>query len=119
MVNAGSFWDDPEVKAALARPTYAKFEKSGDKVVGTVFNLRTHQWDDGRRGVQIRFEEDGVPIVTASQILLVQHLRDLCVEVGDGLSIELTDVDRSNGKTLKKWRVERPRDGETVIEVSP
>lgn len=118
MGNSGSFWDDPEVKEALARPTYAKFEKPGDKVVGTVFRLRPHQWNDGRRGVQIQFEEDDAPTVTASQVLLKRHLNDLRPEAGDRLSIEFIGVKQYGDKSLKRWRVERTRDGETVTKQS-
>jgi hypothetical protein len=118
MTNSPSFWDDPEVKAAASLPTYARFENVGDTVVGTVLRIGRHKWSDGNFGIQIHFEEDDVPTVTASQVLLKQHLFALRPEPGDVLSIELTDIDVSNGKTLKRWRVERTRDGETVTEES-
>ncbi len=118
MTNSASFWEDPEVKAAVARPTYAKFENAGDRVIGTVMKISRHTWPDGSFGIQIQFEEDDVPTVTASQVLLMQHLFVLRPEPGDCLCIELTGVERADGKTLKKWRVERTRDTETVIEES-
>lgn len=119
MESVRSFWDDPEVKTAVARSSYAKFENPGDRVTGTVASVGRHDWPDGSFGIQIQFEEDDVPTVTASQVLLKQHLFALRPESGDALSIELMGVERSDGKTLKKWRVERMRDGETVIEESP
>lgn len=118
MTSSANFWDDPEVRASANRSTYAKFADVGDRVSGTVARIGRHTWPDGSLGIQIHFEEEDVPTVTASQVLLKQHLFALRPEPGDLLSIELTGVERSDGKTLKKWRVERTRDTETVIEES-
>lgn len=118
MTNSQNFWDDPEVKAAVSRPRFAKFEAAGDKVLGTVLRIGRHEWGDGSFGIQIHFNEDDVPTVTASQVLLKQHLFALRPEPGDQLSIELIGIDRSDGKTLKKWRVVRTRDGQTDTEES-
>lgn len=117
MSTKSSFWDDPEVRATASGSTYAKFAEEGDRVVGTVAHIGRHMWPDGSLGIQIRFEDD-VATVTASQVLLKQHLFALRPEPGDLLSIELTGIDRSDGKTLKKWRVSRTRGGETVTEES-
>lgn len=118
MESVPSFWDDPEVKAAVARSSYAKFDKPGDRVTGTVTSVGRHDWSDGSFGIQIQFDEEDVPTVTASQVLLKQHLFELRPEPGDVLSIELTGVERSDSKTLKKWCVERTRNGETVTAES-
>lgn len=118
MATSSSFWDDPEVRAATERSAFAKFAEVGDRVTGSVARIGVHTWPDGSFGIQIHFKEDDVPTVTASQVLLKQHLSVLRPEPGDCLSIELIGIDRPDGKTLKKWRVERTRDGETVTEES-
>lgn len=115
MSSQTNFWDDPEVKAAVVRSAYAKFENVGDRVVGTVSTVGRHIWADGSLGIQIHFSGDDAPTVTASQVLLKQALFEVRPQAGDVLSIELIGVDRSDGKTLKKWRVERTRGDDVAV----
>lgn len=119
MSASGSFWDDPTVKASLTRSAFMRFPNVGDKVTGTVSSIDLYTWPDGSPAIEIKFVENDVLTVRASQILLMGHLHDLQPKVGDVLTIELIGIDGSDGKTLKKWRVERVRDGESVVVASP
>jgi hypothetical protein len=106
------FWDDPSVKPSTGE--YMKFENVGDSVSGTVSHLGKRTFDDNRVAVEIRFAEDGVPTVTAGQVMLQKALYGFKPVVGDTLSIELAAVQKKGSKTLKLFRVAIARpDGST------
>ena len=108
------FWDDPAVKPASN--DYVKFEKIGDQASGTITKLGKRTFGSGpdeRVAVEVNF--DDAPTVTAGQILLQRALFELTPEPGDFLRVTLADIDKTGGKTLKKWQVYlRRADGDEV-----
>ena len=99
-----SIWDDPGMKVG---GNYAKFDNIGDAVTGKVISVGAHRWDDGTVSPQILLETaDGEITVTAGQVRLKAALAEQRPEVGDTLSIRLSDIEkRSGGKTLKHFDV--------------
>lgn len=100
-----SVWDTPELQTSSE---YVKFENIGDTVSGTVVNITAHKWDDGSVSPQILLStSEGQQTVTAGQVRLKALLAEKRPEVGDGLTITMTGVEkRAGGKTLKLWDVE-------------
>lgn len=102
-----SFWDDPDVQVSSE---YMKFEKVGDQITGTITRLGKRTWPDGNVGVEIMFAEDGVPSVTANQVLLKRALFALKPLAGDHVDITLITIQPlAGGKTLKKFAVHLKR----------
>lgn len=102
-----AFWDDPSVRPAAS--SYAKFVEVGDSVEGTVAELGKRVFNPGtpdeRTAIEIRFSEPEAPVLTAGQILLQQALFDFKPRPGDHLTVALTAIEKSGGKTLKKFAV--------------
>ena len=114
-----SVWDTPELQT---HSDYVKFENAGDTVTGTVVNISAHKWDDGSVSPQILLDTaQGQQTVTAGQVRLKAMLAEKRPEVGDGLTITMTGVEkRAGGKTLKLWDVEVTRgDGLVAVPDEP
>lgn len=99
-----SVWDDPEMRVAN---DYASFNEVGDSVSGTVTGVFAHRFDDGKVVPKIMLETDGGEIaLTAGQVRLKAALSEKRPEVGDTLSVKLTEIEkRAGGKTLKHFDV--------------
>jgi hypothetical protein len=99
-----SVWDDPEMRIAS---DYAKFEAVGDTVSGTVTGVYPHRFDDGKVAPKIMLDTaDGEIALTAGQVRLKAALSEKRPEVGDSLTVTLTEIEkRAGGKTLKHFDV--------------
>ena len=99
-----SVWDDPEMRIAS---DYAKFEAVGDTVSGTVTGVYAHRFDDGKVVPKIMLDTpDGEIALTAGQVRLKVALSEQRPEVGDTLTVTLTEIEkRAGGKTLKHFDV--------------
>ena len=99
-----SVWDDPEMRIAS---DYAKFENVGDTVSGVVTGVYAHRFDDGKVVPKIMLDtEDGEIALTAGQVRLKAALSEKRPEVGDRLTVTMTEVEkRAGGKTLKHFDV--------------
>ncbi len=113
------FWDDPAVKPAGSE--FMKFEKVGDEVAGTIAKLGKRVFDEGtaseRVVVEVTFVEEGVPVLTAGQVLLLRALFDFKPSPGDHLRVRLSGVEKKGNKTLKKFAVEVRRQGGPVESI--
>jgi len=99
-----SVWDDPEMRIAS---DYAKFEAIGDTVSGTVTGVYAHRFEDGKVVPKIMLDTtEGEVALTAGQVRLKAELSEKRPEVGDHLTVTLTEVEkRAGGKTLKHFDV--------------
>jgi hypothetical protein len=99
-----SVWDDPELRVS---DDYVKFDNVGDTVTGTIVSLRAHRFDDGKVVPQILLDTaDGERTLTAGQVRLKAALAEKRPEVGDTLTVTLTNIEkRAGGKTLKVFDV--------------
>ena len=99
-----SIWDDPELAVVNE---YAKFEAIGDKVSGNITGVFAHRFDDGKVVPKIMLEtDDGEIALTAGQVRLKAALAEQRPEVGDNLTVTLTEIEkRAGGKTLKHFDV--------------
>jgi len=100
-----SIWDDPELRTSS---DYVSFENVGDKVAGTIINIKAHRFDDGKVVPQLLLDVNGEEkTVTAGQVRLKAALAEKRPEPGDAITIELTDIEkRAGGKTLKHFDVQ-------------
>lgn len=100
-----SIWDDPEMRIAS---DYAKFEQVGDSVSGTVTGVFVHRFDDGNAVPKIMLDTaDGEIALTAGQVRLKAALSEKRPDIGDTLTVKLTDIEkRAGGKTLKHFDVD-------------
>lgn len=105
-----SVWDDPEMRIAS---DYAKFENIGDTVSGVVTGVYAHRFDDGKVVPKIMLDtREGEIALTAGQVRLKAALSEKRPEVGDTLTVTLTDIEkRSGGKTLKHFNVDVIKSG--------
>ena len=105
-----SVWDDPEMRIAS---DYAKFENVGDTVSGTVTGVYAHRFDDGKVVPKIMLDTDeGEVALTAGQVRLKAALSEKRPEVGDKLTVVMTEVEkRAGGKTLKHFDVDVVKSG--------
>ena len=110
-----SVWDDPEMRIAS---DYAKFEAIGDTVSGTVTGVYAHRFDDGKVVPKIMLDTpDGEIALTAGQVRLKAALSEKRPEVGDVLTVKLTEIEkRAGGKTLKHFDVNVIKSGTPVAE---
>jgi hypothetical protein len=100
-----SVWDSPDLKS---NDNYVKFEQVGDTVSGTVQAVRAHTFDDGKTVAQILLTTDDgeETTLTAGQVRLKAALVEQRPDVGDHLSVKLTQIEkRGGGKTLKHFDV--------------
>jgi hypothetical protein len=86
---------------------YAKFEAIGDRVSGNITGVFAHRFDDGKVVPKIMLEtDDGEIALTAGQVRLKAALAEQRPEVGDNLTVTLTEIEkRAGGKTLKHFDV--------------
>jgi hypothetical protein len=101
-----SLWDDPDVKVG---GDFVKFTAVGDRVAGTITGLRKYRFEDGSVAAQILLTTDDgeEKTVTAGQVRLKVALAEKRPEVGDHITITLSQIERrSGGKTLKHFDVQ-------------
>ena len=100
-----SIWDDPELHVS---DDYVKFETPGDTITGTITALRIHRFDDKPvPQIVIRTPEGHERTVTGGQARLKALLTEKRPDVGDTITITMTNVEkRAGGKTLKHFEVE-------------
>jgi hypothetical protein len=104
-----SIWDDPELKV---NNDFYTFETVGDTASGTVQRIGVKRWDSGQVSPEILLlTDDGDErTLTAGQVRLKSLLAEHRPEVGDHISIVLTEIEkRSMGKTLKHFSLEVKR----------
>jgi hypothetical protein len=106
-----SIWDTPGMNTS---GEYVTFTNIGDTISGTIANLRIHKWDDGNTSPQITLTTgDGEKTVTAGPIRLKLALAEHRPEIGDHITITLTDIEkRAQGRTLKHFTVHVIRAGQ-------
>jgi hypothetical protein len=94
------FWDDAELRTG---GDFVKFDQPGDTVTGEITGIRKHQFEDGKVVPQIFLNIDGEErTLTAGQVRLKALLGEKRPNVGDTITVTLTDVEkRAGGKTLK------------------
>jgi hypothetical protein len=99
-----SVWDDPEMRTAS---DYASFNEVGDSVSGIITGVFAHRFDDGKVVPKIMLDTtDGEIALTAGQVRLKAELSEKRPEVGDTLTVTLTEIEkRAGGKTLKHFDV--------------
>jgi len=105
-----SIWDDPEFSSG---GEFVKFENVGDTITGTITLIKSHRFDDGKVVPQIHLDCNGEErTLTAGQIRLKAELVAQKPDVGDVLTVTLSDVEkRAGGKTLKHFTVDVARGG--------
>lgn len=114
-----SIWDDAAIKSG---GEFVKFENVGDEVAGTITDLRTHTFDDGKVVPQILIDtDDGEErTITAGQVRLKAALVEQRPEVGDHIKVKFTQNEkRAGGKTLKHFDVEVSRGGAPAAAPAP
>ena len=99
-----SVWDDPEMRIAS---DYVSFNEVGDTVTGVVTGVYAHRFDDGKVVPKIMLDTaEGEVALTAGQVRLKAELSEKRPEVGDTLTVTMTEVEkRAGGKTLKHFDV--------------
>jgi hypothetical protein len=102
--NTMSVWDDPEMRIAS---DYVSFNEVGDTVTGVVTGVYAHRFDDNKVVPKIMLDTaDGEVALTAGQVRLKAELSEKRPEVGDTLTVTMTEVEkRAGGKTLKHFDV--------------
>jgi hypothetical protein len=112
-----SIWDDPELRTS---DDFVSFDNIGDTVTGRIVSLRAHRFDDGKVVPQILLDTDtGERTLTAGQVRLKAALAEQRPEVGDTLTVTLTNIEkRAGGKTLKHFDVSIIR-GSGVASATP
>ena len=114
-----SVWDDPEMRTAS---DYASFNEVGDSVSGVVTGVFAHRFDDGKVVPKIMLDTaDGEIALTAGQVRLKAELSEKRPEVGDTLTVKLTEIEkRAGGKTLKHFDVDVTKgNGAPVVVAAP
>ena len=114
-----SVWDDPEMRTAS---DYASFNEVGDSVSGVVTGVFAHRFDDGKVVPKIMLDTaDGEIALTAGQVRLKAELSEKRPEVGDTLTVKLTEIEkRAGGKTLKHFDVDVTKGtGAPVVVAAP
>jgi hypothetical protein len=109
-----SIWDDPELHVS---DDYVKFETPGDTITGTITALRIHRFDDKPvPQIVIRTPEGHERTVTGGQARLKALLTEKRPDVGDTITITMTNVEkRAGGKTLKHFEVDIAKGGATAV----
>ena len=100
-----SVWDDPEIRI---KSDYAAFSDIGDTVSGTVMEINVifdEMYNKKVPKIMLNTSE-GEVILTGGQVRLMAELSLQRPEVGDHLTVTLTEVEkRAGGKTLKHFDV--------------
>ena len=105
-----SVWDDPEIRTG---GDFVKFDNVGDTVTGLITGIKAHRFDDGKVVPQLFLDVSGEErTLTAGQVRLKAELATQRPEVGDTLTVTLSEVEkRAGGKTLKHFDVQVGRGG--------
>ena len=113
-----SVWDDPEMRIAS---DYVSFNEVGDSVTGTVTGVYAHRFDDGKVVPKIMLDTtDGEVALTAGQVRLKAALSEQRPEVGDNLTVTMTEIEkRAGGKTLKHFDVTVVKSGTPAPAAAP
>ena len=110
-----SVWDDPEMRIAS---DYVSFNEVGDSVTGVVTGVYAHRFDDGKVVPKIMLDTtDGEVALTAGQVRLKAALSEQRPEVGDNLTVTMTEIEkRAGGKTLKHFDVKVVKSGTPIAK---
>ena len=113
-----SVWDDPEMRIAS---DYVSFNEVGDSVTGVVTGVYAHRFDDGKVVPKIMLDTtDGEVALTAGQVRLKAALSEQRPEVGDNLTVTMTEIEkRAGGKTLKHFDVKVVKSGTPAPAAAP
>jgi hypothetical protein len=113
-----SVWDDPEMRIAS---DYVSFNEVGDSVTGVVTGVYAHRFDDGKVVPKIMLDTaDGEVALTAGQVRLKAALSEQRPEVGDNLTVTMTEIEkRAGGKTLKHFDVTVVKSGTPAPATAP
>jgi hypothetical protein len=113
-----SVWDDPEMRIAS---DYVSFNEVGDSVTGIVTGVYAHRFDDGKVVPKIMLDTaDGEVALTAGQVRLKAALSEQRPEVGDNLTVTMTEIEkRAGGKTLKHFDVTVVKSGTPAPAAAP
>lgn len=100
-----SIWDDPELQVS---DDYVKFENPGDTITGTITAIRIHRFDDKAvPQVIVRTPDGRDRTITGGQARLKALLAEKRPEVGDTITVTMTNIEkRAGGKTLKHFELE-------------
>jgi hypothetical protein len=92
---------------------YVSFNEVGDTVTGVVTGVYAHRFDDGKVVPKIMLDTaEGEVALTAGQVRLKAELSEKRPEVGDTLTVTMTEVEkRAGGKTLKHFDVTVVKNG--------
>jgi len=113
-----SVWDDPEMRVAS---DYASFNEVGDSVSGVVTGVYAHRFDDGKVVPKIMLDtSNGEIALTAGQVRLKAALAEKRPEIGDTLTVKLTEIEkRAGGKTLKHFDVNVAKGAGAPVAAAP
>jgi len=113
-----SVWDDPEMRVAS---DYASFNEVGDSVSGVVTGVYAHRFDDGKVVPKIMLDtSNGEIALTAGQVRLKAALSEKRPEVGDTLTVTMTEIEkRAGGKTLKHFDVNVAKGAGAPVAAAP
>ena len=114
-----SVWDNPEIKTGSV---YVSFQDVGDSVSGTVTGIFAHFDEMYNKVVPkvILDTDDGEMIITAGQVRLKMALTEQRPEVGDNLTVTMTEIEkRAGGKTLKHFDVTVVKSGTPAPAAAP
>ena len=113
-----SVWDDPEMRIAS---DYVSFNEVGDSVTGIVTGVYAHRFDDGKVVPKIMLDTaEGEVALTAGQVRLKAALSEQRPEVGDNLTVTMTEIEkRAGGKTLKHFDVTVVKSGTPAPAAAP
>ena len=113
-----SVWDDPEMRVAS---DYASFNEVGDSVSGVVTGVYAHRFDDGKVVPKIMLDTaNGEIALTAGQVRLKAALAEKRPEIGDTLTVKLTEIEkRAGGKTLKHFDVNVAKGAGAPVAAAP
>jgi hypothetical protein len=106
-----SIWDDPKLKSA---GNFVTFVSVGDTVSGKIDRIDRQSFTDSKTGevsvapqLFLTCDDGEEKTLTAGQQRLKAQLVELRPEVGDHITVTLTQVEkRGGGKTLKHFDVE-------------
>jgi len=84
---------------------FVKFDNVGDTVAGTITAVRRHMFEDGKVVPQIELDTaDGPKTLTAGQVRLKALFAEKRPNVGDYVTVTMTDIEkRQGGKTIKSF----------------
>jgi hypothetical protein len=114
-----SVWDDPDTKV---NNDFVKFDKVGDRVDGVIQSIRKHQFEDGSIAPQIllTLDDGSEKTLTVGQVKLKIAMSEQRPEVGDHISVVLTQIEkRGGGRTLKHFNLTVKRGERKADDLPP